>query len=959
MAVKAFVYNAVAVGGSGAESGARTFISLRNSTTPAVGYSNSGLTTPVANPQIADGDGRCGPIYVDDAVDVTFTVKTANLATTLLTVDLVDGVFGATYLQIDQLTFAEPDAVGDGAETEFDLTGVEVSSTYQLLVTIDGILQPAASYDVSTDGTDSTVTFSQAPPSGSLIYFRTFTFQGLQGVAGNFADIDAFTTLTNGTGAEVHGVRQGATNRKATTNNLMVMASGSTVARSLATRFTDEVWLADHISDFAAANNTTGFQAALTAASGKTLRVPANVTVWINTSALPAAIRIKGEGPSSVIKLRASNDDNLLESSAGSFLCLEDLTLDGNKANNATGAGFSGNCLHTASTDKIVCRNVIFQNGDENGVRQEGGSDVLFEFCQFNDNGANGHYPVYGSAGEDIARVTLIGCRAYNNGYKNTPSQFFEGFSVDPESTQCRYIACHAELNNGLGFNVFGFSPDTKDVQYVNCTSAANVFGGFGRESGQGIQYVNCISRGDGTGHATLDADYTAAFTSVDDGTGSPSDTTAPDLVTYTGCKAISPGGRGFSFQGRTADTVRAAKMVGCVVYNPGSGFAGITAEHITSLRLTGCEVIDDRGSPLMTYAVNVASTGAGVVIEGGRFDAGSSGTINSAASDTRYSYVDSASGTLITNAPFANTGLKIKDTNASHNLTLAPGSNITADRTLTVTTGDQNVTLNLSGASSWTLGTAAIRNTGQSGTAVPLCDAGTTTWTAGASDVSNVYSADAGYAKYIRGATAGSVRNDLALATSESESGANAGSNFRLTCFTDAAGFIGFGLKVRRADLGVELPGVYNLTSASAANVFVDSSGNLVRSTSSLKYKREVEPADPARMDSLLAAAEKAAIWYRSKCANDNPNWGHYGLSAEALVAAAPQFVQFRTHTIRTWEEDGLDAKGEPIKTQHSEAIPLDTPEPEGVAYDRFVVPLIWKVVEMTRRLEALERGR
>ena len=44
----------------------------------------------------------------------------------------------------------------------------------------------------------------------------------------------------------------------------------------------------------------------------------------------------------------------------------------------------------------------------------------------------------------------------------------------------------------------------------------------------------------------------------------------------------------------------------------------------------------------------------------------------------------------------FDNTGLHILDTNASHDLIISPGSNLTADRTLTVTTGDANVTLDL-----------------------------------------------------------------------------------------------------------------------------------------------------------------------------------------------------------------------------------------------------------------------
>ena len=44
------------------------------------------------------------------------------------------------------------------------------------------------------------------------------------------------------------------------------------------------------------------------------------------------------------------------------------------------------------------------------------------------------------------------------------------------------------------------------------------------------------------------------------------------------------------------------------------------------------------------------------------------------------------------------NTGLHILDTNASHDLIIAAGSNITADRTLTITTGDSNRTLTFSG---------------------------------------------------------------------------------------------------------------------------------------------------------------------------------------------------------------------------------------------------------------------
>lgn len=47
------------------------------------------------------------------------------------------------------------------------------------------------------------------------------------------------------------------------------------------------------------------------------------------------------------------------------------------------------------------------------------------------------------------------------------------------------------------------------------------------------------------------------------------------------------------------------------------------------------------------------------------------------------------------------NTGLHLLDTNASHDLIIKPGSNLTADRTLTLTTGDTDITVDLTDAGS------------------------------------------------------------------------------------------------------------------------------------------------------------------------------------------------------------------------------------------------------------------
>lgn len=59
-----------------------------------------------------------------------------------------------------------------------------------------------------------------------------------------------------------------------------------------------------------------------------------------------------------------------------------------------------------------------------------------------------------------------------------------------------------------------------------------------------------------------------------------------------------------------------------------------------------------------------------------------------------------SGANTDLTSVYLNNTGLKVKDTNASHGLSIVPGSDLTADRVLTLTTGDAARTIDISAAS-------------------------------------------------------------------------------------------------------------------------------------------------------------------------------------------------------------------------------------------------------------------
>jgi len=64
----------------------------------------------------------------------------------------------------------------------------------------------------------------------------------------------------------------------------------------------------------------------------------------------------------------------------------------------------------------------------------------------------------------------------------------------------------------------------------------------------------------------------------------------------------------------------------------------------------------------------------------------------------TKDAAVTFGSATLTDTITLPNTGLHLLDTNGSHDLILAPGSDLTADKTLTLTTGDSDRTITLSG---------------------------------------------------------------------------------------------------------------------------------------------------------------------------------------------------------------------------------------------------------------------
>lgn len=144
----------------------------------------------------------------------------------------------------------------------------------------------------------------------------------------------------------------------------------------------------------------------------------------------------------------------------------------------------------------------------------------------------------------------------------------------------------------------------------------------------------------------------------------------------------------------------------------------------------------------------------------------------------------------------------------------------------------------------------------------------------------------------------------------------------------------------------GTDTSSPYNRTSSSAANLRVHSNGTLYRSTSSLRFKTDIEDIDDAWADKLL---ELKPICYKSTAPGEvenNPDeWTYYGFGAEDVAKVDPRYVFLKTHESE-FDEDDVETKTE-----------LDEPIAEGVQYDRMVPALVNLVKRLTERVETLER--
>lgn len=145
--------------------------------------------------------------------------------------------------------------------------------------------------------------------------------------------------------------------------------------------------------------------------------------------------------------------------------------------------------------------------------------------------------------------------------------------------------------------------------------------------------------------------------------------------------------------------------------------------------------------------------------------------------------------------------------------------------------------------------------------------------------------------------------------------------------------------------------------TTASAANAFLDSGSSpanqLLRSTSSLAYKRDVENLDSGIADAVIDRARP--VFYRSKAEADRPDWSFLGFIAEEMAEIEPRLVLYG-YRDQHYDDIEIPAAGDQPARTERRLKPDAVKVPDGVAYERLTVVLVDVVRRERAKVAALE---
>jgi hypothetical protein len=149
------------------------------------------------------------------------------------------------------------------------------------------------------------------------------------------------------------------------------------------------------------------------------------------------------------------------------------------------------------------------------------------------------------------------------------------------------------------------------------------------------------------------------------------------------------------------------------------------------------------------------------------------------------------------------------------------------------------------------------------------------------------------------------------------------------------------------RGDGRFVVPGVYDDTTVNAANLNINSNGVFLRSTSSIKYKTDVNDVDNSSSDSIYSMRP---ITYRPKNESEYENTTFYGFIAEEMAEIEPSLVHYGYN----YEDYEIvtDDNGDQERILKENA----TLKPEGVQYERIVVLLVKEMQKQNEKIQILE---
>lgn len=163
----------------------------------------------------------------------------------------------------------------------------------------------------------------------------------------------------------------------------------------------------------------------------------------------------------------------------------------------------------------------------------------------------------------------------------------------------------------------------------------------------------------------------------------------------------------------------------------------------------------------------------------------------------------------------------------------------------------------------------------------------------------------------------------------------------------TNATATLAVWLRIAHADGKTYLPAVYGDTTASGANVYIDSAGQLFRSTSTREQKTDIEPVADEYSEQIY---DLEPVWYRSLCEQDNPDWSWWGLIAEDVAEIDPRLVQWG-YLDEDYDEVMEYDEAEKNNLLTRRLKPEAKLRPLGVYYDRLVVLILKELQKMKEK--------